>query len=130
MQRYNITELSNKSLDELREIATEIGISPESISDKKGLIYEILDQQALSVAGSASTRRRPGRPRKAQSESAPTTTPQEPQSPAATTPTPEASEDPASEAPKRKRGRPSKADTLAREQALTAVAKASQAQDT
>ena len=130
MQRYNITELSNKSLDELREIATEIGISPESISDKKGLIYEILDQQALSVAGSASTRRRPGRPRKAQSESAPTTTPQEPQSPAATTPAPEASEDPASEAPKRKRGRPSKADTLAREQALTAVAKASQAQDT
>ena len=130
MQRYNITELSNKSLDELREIATEIGISPESISDKKGLIYEILDQQALSVAGSASTKRKPGRPRKAQSESSPTTTPQEPQSPAATTPTPEASEDPASEAPKRKRGRPSKADTLAREQALTAVAKASQAQDT
>ena len=130
MQRYNITELSNKSLDELREIATEIGISPESISDKKGLIYEILDQQALSVAGSASTKRKPGRPRKAQSESSPTTTPQEPQSPAATTPTPEASEDPASESPKRKRGRPSKADTLAREQALTAVAKASQAQDT
>ena len=130
MQRYNITELSNKSLDELREIATEIGISPESISDKKGLIYEILDQQALSVAGSASTRRKPGRPRKAQSESAPTTTPQEPQSPATATPTPEASENPASEAPKRKRGRPSKADTLAREQALTAVAKASQAQDT
>ena len=130
MQRYNITELSNKSLDELREIATEIGISPESISDKKGLIYEILDQQALSVAGSASTKRKPGRPRRAQSESAPTTTPQEPQSPAATTPTPEASENPASEAPKRKRGRPSKADTLAREQALTAVAKASQAQDT
>ena len=130
MQRYNITELSNKSLDELREIATEIGISPESISDKKGLIYEILDQQALSVAGSASTKRKPGRPRKAQSESSPTTTPQEPQSPVATTSTPEASEDPASEAPKRKRGRPSKADTLAREQALTAVAKASQAQDT
>ena len=130
MQRYNITELSNKSLDELREIATEIGISPESISDKKGLIYEILDQQALSVAGSASTKRKPGRPRKAQSESSPTTTPQEPQSPAATTPTAEASENPASEAPKRKRGRPSKADTLAREQALTAVAKASQAQDT
>ena len=130
MQRYNITELSNKSLDELREIATEIGISPESISDKKDLIYEILDQQALSVAGSASTRRKPGRPRKAQSESAPTATPQEPQSPATTTPTPGASEDPASEAPKRKRGRPSKADTLAREQALTAVAKASQAQDT
>ena len=130
MQRYNITELSNKSLDELREIATEIGISPESISDKKGLIYEILDQQALSVAGSASTRRKPGRPRKAQSESAPTATPQEPQSPATTTPTPGASEDPASEAPKRKRGRPSKADTLAREQALTAVAKASQAQNT
>ena len=130
MQRYNITELSNKSLDELREIATEIGISPESISDKKGLIYEILDQQALSVAGSASTKRKPGRPRKAQSESAPTTTPQEPQSPTATTPTAEASENPASEAPKRKRGRPSKADTLAREQALTAVVKASQAQDT
>ncbi len=130
MQRYNITELSNKSLDELREIATEIGISPESISDKKGLIYEILDQQALSVAGSASTRRKPGRPRKVQSESAPTTTPQEPQSPATTTPPAEASEHPASEAPKRKRGRPSKADTLAREQALTAVAKASQAQDT
>lgn len=131
MQRYNITELSNKSFDELRDIAREIGFSPDSFSDKKGLIYEILDQQAMTVAGTTSVKRKPGRPRKTpQSAPEASTATSEPSAPTASTPaeaTP-AQEAPQNEPPKRKRGRPSKADILARQQALSAIAKASEEQ--
>ena len=50
MQRYNITELSSKTLEELQEIAREIGFSPDAFPEKRELIYEILDQQAVTVA--------------------------------------------------------------------------------
>lgn len=123
MQRYNITELSNKSIDELREIAQEIGLSSEGVSDKKGLIYEILDQQALTVAGTATVKRKPGRPRKnpLPSEEAPAAT----ESVAPTAPEAQTAETPAVEPPKRKRGRPRKEEVLARQQAIEAIEKAS-----
>lgn len=134
MQRYNITELSNKSIDELRSIGQEIGIAVESFADKRSLIYEILDQQAVAVAETTAVKRRPGRPRK-------NPVPAETPAPATAAPAPVArtrrvapAPDPAPadpavpELPKRKRGRPSKADILAREQALSAIAKASQEQ--
>lgn len=130
MQRYNITELSSKTLEELQEIAREIGFSPDAFPEKRELIYEILDQQAVTVAETTSVKRKPGRPRK--SSSAEESTHETPKSPPATSSAPaddapEASEDaPEVEQPKRKRGRPSKAEALAREQALSAVAKASQ----
>ena len=130
MQRYNITELSSKTLEELQEIAHEIGFSPDAFPEKRELIYEILDQQAVTVAETTSVKRKPGRPRK--SSSAEESTHETPKSTPATSSapaddTPEASEDaPEVEQPKRKRGRPSKAEALAREQALSAVAKASE----
>ena len=130
MQRYNITELSSKTLEELQEIAREIGFSPDAFPEKRELIYEILDQQAVTVAETTSVKRKPGRPRK--SSSAEESTHEMPKSTPATSSAPaddapEASEDaPEVEQPKRKRGRPSKAEALAREQALSAVAKASE----
>ena len=130
MQRYNITELSSKTLEELQEIAREIGFSPDAFPEKRELIYEILDQQAVTVAETTSVKRKPGRPRKASSSEestheTPKSTPATSSAPADSTP--EASENaPEVEQPKRKRGRPSKAEALAREQALSAVAKASE----
>ena len=130
MQRYNITELSSKTLEELQEIAREIGFSPDAFPEKRELIYEILDQQAVTVAETTSVKRKPGRPRKSSSSEestheTPKSTPATSSAPADSTP--EASENaPEVEQPKRKRGRPSKAEALAREQALSAVAKASE----
>ncbi len=130
MQRYNITELSSKTLEELQEIAREIGFSPDAFPEKRELIYEILDQQAVTVAETTSVKRKPGRPRKSSSPEESThetskSTPATSSAPADSTP--EASENaPEVEQPKRKRGRPSKAEALAREQALSAVAKASE----
>ncbi|MFC2560085.1 transcription termination factor Rho [Porphyromonas pasteri] len=130
MQRYNITELSSKTLEELQEIAREIGFSPDAFPEKRELIYEILDQQAVTVAETTSVKRKPGRPRKSSSAEESThetrkSTPAISSAPADDAP--EASEDaPEVEQPKRKRGRPSKAEALAREQALSAVAKASE----
>lgn len=130
MQRYNITELSSKTLEELQEIAREIGFSPDAFPEKRELIYEILDQQAVTVAETTSVKRKPGRPRK--TSSAEESTHETPKSTPATSSAPaddapEASENaPEVEQPKRKRGRPSKAEALAREQALSAVAKASE----
>ena len=130
MQRYNITELSSKTLEELQEIAREIGFSPDAFPEKRELIYEILDQQAVTVAETTSVKRKPGRPRKSPSteestHETPKSTPATSSAPADDAP--EASKDaPEVEQPKRKRGRPSKAEALAREQALSAVAKASE----
>ena len=130
MQRYNITELSSKTLEELQEIAREIGFSPDAFPEKRELIYEILDQQAVTVAETTSVKRKPGRPRKSSSAEESThetrkSTPATSSAPADDAP--EASEDaPEVEQPKRKRGRPSKAEALAREQARSAVAKASE----
>ena len=128
MQRYNITELSNKSLDELREIAREIGFSADSFPDKRELIYEILDQQAVTVAETTSVKRKPGRPRKSTSSEAPAGEPAQPAEGSEHTEV-SASSTPEGEAPKRKRGRPSKAELLARQQAISAVAKASESQE-
>lgn len=128
MQRYNITELSNKSLDELREIAREIGFSADSFPDKRELIYEILDQQAVTVAETTSVKRKPGRPRKSTPSEAPAGEPAQPAEGSEHTEV-SASSTPEGEAPKRKRGRPSKAELLARQQAISAVAKASESQE-
>ena len=131
MQRYNITELSSKTLEELRAIAQEIGFSSEAFSEKRDLIYEILDQQAVTVAETTSVKRRPGRPRKTNTPTegstreTPNSTPDTSAASAAVAPE-AAGEGVAVEQPKRKRGRPSKAEVLAREQALSAVAKAAE----
>ena len=142
MQRYNITELSNMSLDELRKVADEVGISPESFEAKQELVYAVLDQQAMTLSGTQTEKRKPGRPRKDADDEQPKG--KKTSHEGTQTPTPESSsedlfpsatEEGSAEAPKRKRGRPSKADQQARQkeverqQALSAVAKASESQE-
>ncbi|MDL2208379.1 transcription termination factor Rho [Parabacteroides sp. OttesenSCG-928-O15] len=51
MQKYNILELNEKLLPELQTIASELGIKKISSLKKEELIYRILDEQAISLAG-------------------------------------------------------------------------------
>ena len=53
MQKYNILELNDKSLDELKVIADELKIKKNSSMKKDELIYAILDQQAINFADKA-----------------------------------------------------------------------------
>ena len=50
---YNILELSAKTLDQLKAIATEMGIQKIDSSEKEDLVYKILDQQAIDMASKA-----------------------------------------------------------------------------
>ena len=130
------------SLDELRKVADEVGISPKSFETKQELVYAVLDQQAMTLAGTQTEKRKPGRPRKDADDEQPKG--KKTSHEGTQTPTPESSsedlfpsatEEGSAEAPKRKRGRPSKADQQARQkeaerqQALSAVAKASESQE-
>lgn len=51
MQKYNILELTEKLLPELQSIAEELGIKKINSLKKDELIYRILDEQAIVVAG-------------------------------------------------------------------------------
>ena len=74
MVKYNIVELTDMELPKLQTIATELGLGEIKGIDKQALIYLILDQQAVSVAGmqkekeaqksETKPRRKPGRPPK------------------------------------------------------------------
>ena len=56
---YDIIELSNKSLEELRVIAKDLNITGHKSDDKQDLVYKILDEQAIQGIG------KPNKPRKA-----------------------------------------------------------------
>lgn len=45
---YNIIDLNSKELNELQQIASEFGIKPSKSADKRDLIYQILDAQAIA----------------------------------------------------------------------------------
>lgn len=45
---YNIIDLNNKELAELQQIASEFGIKVSKSTDKRDLIYQILDAQAIA----------------------------------------------------------------------------------
>ncbi|MCD8179706.1 MAG: transcription termination factor Rho [Tannerellaceae bacterium] len=51
MQKYNILELNEKLLPELQSIAEELGIKKVRSFKKEELVYRILDEQAISIAG-------------------------------------------------------------------------------
>jgi transcription termination factor Rho len=55
---YDILELNNKLLTELRDIAKKLGIKRVESYKKQDLIYQILDQQAIQASESKS--RKPG----------------------------------------------------------------------
>ena len=51
MQKYNIHELIEKQLSELQDIAQSLGIIEITTFQKPQLVYKILDEQAISIAG-------------------------------------------------------------------------------
>ena len=51
MQKYNKIELTDKELSELQDIAKALGIPDYEFLQKVDLVYRILDEQAISVAG-------------------------------------------------------------------------------
>lgn len=51
MQKYNILELNEKQLPELQEIGKNLGLKRIKSLNKQDLIYKILDEQAVSLAG-------------------------------------------------------------------------------
>ena len=51
MQKYNILELNEKLLDDLKGIAKELGIKKVDALKKEELVYKILDEQAITFAG-------------------------------------------------------------------------------
>ncbi|MCL2501570.1 MAG: transcription termination factor Rho [Bacteroidales bacterium] len=68
---YDIIELSNKSLDELRAIAETLKIKRISAISKEDLVYRILDEQAIQgtdIPGAHKRRGRPPRRDKAQAK--------------------------------------------------------------
>ena len=54
---YDIIELSNKSLEELRVIAKDLNITGHKSDDKQVLVYKIVDEQAIQGIG------KPNKPR-------------------------------------------------------------------
>ena len=54
---YNILELKDKDLDELQSIAREMNLGDVNFPNKDELVYAILDQQAIVMAGKRSAAR-------------------------------------------------------------------------
>ena len=50
MSNYTILQLNAKDLSELKDIATELGLKVSNSAKKESLVYEILDQQAVTNA--------------------------------------------------------------------------------
>ncbi|MDR2585653.1 MAG: transcription termination factor Rho [Prevotellaceae bacterium] len=67
---YDIIELSNKSLDELRAIAEELKIKRVSSIAKEDLVYRVLDEQAIQGVDTPLPKRR-GRPKIRQTPNSP-----------------------------------------------------------
>ena len=51
MQKYKIQELTEKQISELEEIAKSLGIPNIKTFHRQQLVYKILDEQAITVAG-------------------------------------------------------------------------------
>ena len=55
---YDILQLKSKSLDELQALAAEMGLKSAKATDKNTLVYDILDEQAISASKNSSDRER------------------------------------------------------------------------
>ena len=56
---YNIIQLREKELNELQEIAKELGITLKGSMEKDELVYKILDEQAIAGAAQKATEKTP-----------------------------------------------------------------------
>lgn len=147
MPNYNITELNDKTHEDLLDIASQLGLGGDHNATKQDLIYAILDQQAVSLAEVQAERtkskqpiekKRRGRPRKEAATDQPTLfseDEEETDSNAETlgTSAPEADVVPATPAEPsptiKKRGRPRKTNQEAQRHAQQVVAQAAKALD-
>ena len=72
---YNILELNAKTLDQLKAIASEMGIQKIDGTEKEDLVYKILDQQAIDMASKAAAnpapKKRGPKPKKNKEKTAP-----------------------------------------------------------
>ena len=130
---YNISELEQLSDQDLRKAAEDLGLKKIDTTDKTGLIYQILDEQAIVGAATRAANKRSAsdepkkKTRKKKETAKASDTAEKPKKStkkeaAAATETEAASapvEAPA-EAPKRRRGRPSKKELAEREAAMAA----------
>ncbi|MDR1602585.1 MAG: transcription termination factor Rho [Tannerella sp.] len=128
MQKYNIIELNEKQLSDLQVIAEELGIKKSKTLEKQDLVYKILDEQAVALAGlqmekekEARKMEKKKRGRKPKNAAASTPVANEKAekrpslpSPAPSSATPASSATPSPEAaqPRRKPGRPPKKTTV------------------
>ena len=55
---YDILQLKSKSLEELQALAAEMGLKSAKSTDKNTLVYDILDEQAISASKNAPERDR------------------------------------------------------------------------
>lgn len=81
MQKYNILELNEKLLPELQGIAAELGIKKISSLKKEDLVYRILDEQAISLAGIQVEKEKEKEAKKAESRAKKGTTKTTPEKP-------------------------------------------------
>jgi transcription termination factor Rho len=105
---YNYSELSEKNVEQLRAIASEMGMKKAEAADADNLINYILDEQAINYASSASEKRRKAEPKDSRKKNRKAT--EENESDTAT--------DQPTDAPKR-RGRKPKADKAAEQASET-----------
>ena len=128
MQKYNILELNDKQLPELKTIARELGLKEEDTNlNKEALIYRILDEQAISLAVTQSEKKakkagdskKKAAPRATKSSKAKETEPEsaQPQSQAEKANEPSMKEEagkeqPQSAMPRKKKARPEKKEKV------------------
>lgn len=55
-QNFNISQLEKMSLEQLQEVAKQMGIENVSNADQRNLIYSILDNQAIAMAAKIQTK--------------------------------------------------------------------------
>ena len=58
---YDILQLKSKSLEELQSLAAEMGLKSAKSTDKNTLVYDILDEQAISASKNTPERDRKSR---------------------------------------------------------------------
>lgn len=131
MQKYNIAELHNKTIEELKEIANNLGIKiPASIA-RDTLIYDIIDTQAFQVGRQKAEKlesqpqRSKSRGKKDENKTSPKTESKPKKEEAPQEETPKA-EEPKAELKSRRKA--AKADPVDRKKAREAVAAAAMAE--
>lgn len=117
---HNISDLHQMNDEGLRKVAEELGLKKIDLSDRTGLIYAILDEQAVVRAATTAAKRRSAEDgedgkKRTRKKKAAAPAPDANARQAAADAVQPAESAAAAEAPKRRRGRPSKKEIAERE---------------